>query len=184
MLKKLFGGSLIALCCSAAYAAPQQWNFTYTGFHDVAANSFLPAEVLHGVFGGEDRNRDGVIGVAELSQLVVAGVDFISCQTQQFFECGIGVFSYKPGAALDFKVDYFAHDPEFLVRAGGVITTGVAQYRYRDEPGQHTERTLNWTPGTTLLVSAVPEPTTYGMLAFGLGLVGVAARRQRRFLRS
>lgn len=45
------------------------------------------------------------------------------------------------------------------------------------------ERTLNWTPGTTFLVSVVPDPTTYGMLVFGLALVGVAARRQRRFLR-
>ncbi|MNT52211.1 PEP-CTERM motif protein [compost metagenome] len=28
-------------------------------------------------------------------------------------------------------------------------------------------------------VSAVPEPTTYGMLLLGLGLVGFAARRRR-----
>lgn len=30
------------------------------------------------------------------------------------------------------------------------------------------------------LVSAVPEPATYGMLGLGLGMVGLMARRQRR----
>ena len=42
---------------------------------------------------------------------------------------------------------------------------------------------MNWTPGTTLLVSAVPEPTNYSLLAFGMILGAVAARRQRRCLR-
>ncbi len=41
---------------------------------------------------------------------------------------------------------------------------------------------LNWTPRAAFLVSPVPEPTTYAMLAVGLGLVVVAGRRQRRFL--
>ncbi len=44
-------------------------------------------------------------------------------------------------------------------------------------------RTLYFTPAASLLVSSVPEPSTYGMAAVGLLLVGVAARRQRRFLR-
>ena len=39
----------------------------------------------------------------------------------------------------------------------------------------------SYTGSTTLAVSPVPEPATYGMLLGGLGLVGaVAARRQRK----
>lgn len=182
MLKKLFGSGLVALCCSMAQAAPQQWSFTYTGFQDVGANTFLPGEVLSGVFRGEDRDGDGVIGSGELSALMVAGVDFIACQTQEFYQCGISSFAYKPGGTLNFGLGYMAHDPEFYVRAGGYITAGVSHRTYRDEPGKHTERTLGWTPETSFLISAVPEPATYGMLAFGLGLVVVAARRQHRFL--
>ena len=53
----------------------------------------------------------------------------------------------------------------------------------------HREPTvcLSWTgkPGGSYalsgkLVSAVPEPATYGMLGIGLGMVGLMARRQRR----
>jgi len=198
MLKQLVGGCLIALCCGMAQAGGGQWALTDTGFHDAAAKRFLPDEKRDGVIKGADRNDDGLIDASELSRLVVAGVDFIACQTQAFVDCGSNRFAYEPGGAPDVLLPYaglahvglthvgiadLVHDPRYLVRAGGDIVSAVSRTSYRDAPGRHAVGPLAWPPATTFLISAVPEPTTYGMMVVGLGLVGVAARRQRRYLR-
>jgi hypothetical protein len=97
-----------------------------------------------------------------------------------------GAYRYGP---LQGGFDHLAHEVQFVQSAafsGSYLASAGSGRRLGNSFGSGFgagERTLNWTPGTTLLVSAVPEPTNYSLLAFGMILVAVAARRQRRFLR-
>lgn len=93
-----------------------------------------------------------------------------------------GAYRFGP---LQGGFDHLAHDVRYVQSAAysrAYLATAATGRNYRNSFGA-AERTLNWTPGTALLVSAVPEPTNYSLLAFGMLLVAVAARRQRRFLR-
>jgi len=93
-----------------------------------------------------------------------------------------GAYRFGP---LQGGFDHLARDVQYVQSAAFNNPSLANVGSGRVYPGTFGagERTLNWTPGTSLLVSAVPEPTNYSLLAFGLLLVAVAARRQRRFLR-
>ena len=68
--------------------------------------------------------------------------------------------------------------PAAAQQPGGADLTTLSAAAYAPAGAMH------WTPAARMLVTPVPEPITYTMLGVGLALVVVAARRQRRFLRS
>jgi hypothetical protein len=73
-------------------------------------------------------------------------------------------------------------DPFFLVASGldlaDSMTLNYVQFTAYDIAGNSASSTFRIE--THLNVPEIPEPDTYAMMAAGLGLLGVAARRRRQ----
>lgn len=174
----LLGSALVHVPAAAQAAV---WSFTYTGFYDQEARSFLPDTKLSGSFSGTDGNGDGTLELGELTTLMVGATDFISCAaaSNAFYHCGADRFRFSPASGLSFSLGEYGSDPEGWVGGGHLVETGALSYEYRFDPYSSYERHLQWTRNTTLqVVSVVPEPAGWAML--GGGLAGIALWRRRR----
>ena len=200
-MKKLLSTGALLLCCSAAHADPIAapapastpaasfaWGFSFNGFYDSVSDSFLPQEVISGSFRGEDRDADGLLERDELVSLVIGELDYVACAaaSNAYYQCGATSFTFSQDAGLHFSVGSYGSDPEGWVGGGRLITTGDQHYAYDFNPGMTTERHLYWTSDTQLsmnsisMAAAVPEPSTWTMLALGLLGLGWRARRASR----
>jgi hypothetical protein len=165
----------------AAHAQSSHWTFDYTGFYDREAAVFLPEMTLSGAFTGVDANDDGVLDRDELTSLTIGSMDYVACggNSNATYHCGADSFRFSPDSGLSFSVGEYGSDPEGWVGSGHIVTTGDALYDYQFNPNTSTEHHLDWTRATTLnMISAVPEPASYAMLA--AGLAGIALYRRRR----
>ncbi|MGY1488613.1 FxDxF family PEP-CTERM protein [Methylobacillus pratensis] len=80
-----------------------------------------------------------------------------------------------PGVVGDGAADGIVSS-SFLLGAGTyTLIVGGADYASQNDP---LSLAYNYGLSTTLSVAAVPEPSTYAMLALGLGVMGFAARRR------
>lgn len=80
-----------------------------------------------------------------------------------------------PGVVGDGVADGIVSS-SFLLGAGTyTLIVGGADYASQNDP---LSLAYNYGLSTTLSVAAVPEPSTYAMLALGLGVMGFAARRR------
>lgn len=179
--------SLLTMLAAAAGAAPQTWQFTYTGFYNVLTGQFEPQRVLAGEFSGEDLNDDLVIDNSELQTMIVYGeMNYKACQGNEspYYVCGVGPFYFGPGNDLAFSVGEESHDRMRLQGGGHRIDTGDRDWRYTIENGvENPSRYYSWTLKTALQVSLIPEPDGWAMLAGGLGVLAAAgALRKRRHL--
>lgn len=105
-------------------------------------------------------------------------------------EAGVASTLRFIGYAVDGNADNFGNLPgvtgdgiadgsvsaSFLLDAGTyTFIVGGADYASQNDP---LSLAYNYGLSTTLSIAAVPEPSTYAMLALGLGVMGFAARRR------
>lgn len=165
----------------AVHAASIHWTFRYTGFYDREAAQFLPEMTLSGAFVGNDVDGDGILDRGELTSLTIGTMDYVACaaNSNATYHCGTDSFQFSPDSGLSFSVGEYGADPEGWVGAGHIVTTGDSVYDYQFKPNASAEHHLDWTPATSLnMLSAVPEPASYAMLAAGLAAIGLVRRRR------
>ena len=66
---------------------------------------------------------------------------------------------------------------------GGVATDGFAAYTVKNTPGMTNGSTV-YSTGSLGVPAAVPEPATWAMMVFGLGVAGYSMRRRSKFVQS
>jgi len=173
MLKKIFCGSMLALCSSLALADipdPGKWHFQWTGFYDQQDGQFHDS-TLSGYFGGVDANHNNEIELSELTQLVIHGIDFTKCTNSPPSSCGVNAFSFKLGGDLNFDAGYTNVWSDNRYSNGERYVAGDRITWTNTSPSGSSEKNWFFTAQTSYLLSPVPEPQTWAMLAAGLLLL-------------
>ena len=191
MFKTVVLASLLAASCAANAATT--WTFSYKGFFDEDAQEFVATRVMEGSFSGSDKNADGLIERGEITSFVLNSTDYVGCSagSNDYYQCGLDIFSYQDGGKLDFFAGTSGTDPEGYSMAGHYFHAGNREADYRTVFGfYHESSAFVWTEQTEFTIAhtitqdagipAVPEPGTWTMLAAGLLLVSGASRRLRR----
>lgn len=179
----------LALGCACAHGETT-WTFTYTGFYLEEEQRFVPDMQLGGWFTGSDANGNGIIELPELTSLVIPNlnipVNLLACgyEYPMDFQCTVDRFSYSEQDGLDLRSISTSSNRDNGLGQRDDVTTGELWQRtvFVSRTGYWDDRHWQWTEQTTLnVVSSVPEPGQYGMLALGLGgIAGMAWLRRRR----
>lgn len=194
MSAKIIATLLLAASSTFSHAAMQTWNFSYQGLQHTfyegqdwdqqTTTVWEPDTVLLGHFRAEDSNQDGIIGPDEVRSLYLSasGRDYATCQSGDYYACGIGSFSYSQAGGLHFSVGENHSDPEGIVWGYESFNTNRGWYSEQHHFSWLIKDAYYITAQTRFTLSSpVPEAETWGMLGLGLiGLAGLQARRQRR----
>lgn len=189
---KLFSKKLAAaaVCALAASAANADFLDSHISYHnDVIYHSFIvehPTDLTawtdsYGLDPVHPRNFDPIVSLWREGMLLTSNDDnpFIRPGEQGRYDSGLRAYNLMPGTYLFTIGAYnnfaagtmigqgFVHDGETpIALANWCEPAGVCN------PGEFVR--LNWE-----MCPAVPEPSTWAMLAGGLAVAGVAARRRR-----
>ncbi len=165
------GGGVINLAGSAPGSFTTGFLFTGAAFQP-----FNPGPIVMSTSAAADAAAVGTVLAG--SNLTVSSLPFAG-----FFTANNYTFALSPDAGT-------------LV-VNNLIKTGANSYAYRlsfshditsteDPSGQYSPFTARWVLEGTISTAAaapVPEASTYGMMLAGLGLVGAAVSRRRRFIK-
>lgn len=190
-MRTILPAVLLAAACTA-HAAPTTWQFSYTGFYATIDTEngyedsshwegFLPEYSVAGSFTGSDADGDGAITLSELTSFDVMGREYIACMAypSPYGRCNISRFRYGLTGDLDFSAGWYGYD-EYYSGWSGAVTTGREassySYGYRSEDDRH----YYWTDATRFAIvpAPVPEPAMGAMVAAGMLLLAMRARRR------
>lgn len=188
-MKHLISAGALLVCSAFAQAQTTNWTFSYVGFYDREAATFLSDMRIEGSFTGVDANLDGVLDRSELTSLLVGTRDYVTCGGASLpgNYCGADSFHFSTSDGLSFSLGEYGGDPEGWSGGGHLIESGKMSYEYTYNPGGSYEHHLDWTDATTLnmasvapsIITSVPEPGEWAMLAAGLVGLGAWSRRRR-----
>jgi hypothetical protein len=204
-MKLILSTGALLFCSALAQATPVHWAFSYTGFYDAEAATFLPDMRLAGSFTGNDSDGDGVLERDELRSLMFGGKDYVACAaaSNPYYHCGADSFAFSSAGGLAFSLGEYGGDPEGWTSAGTIVTSGEMRYDYRIDPYTTSEHHLYWTDATALQMisllpvtgtskmalatmaasapaAAVPEAPTWTLMLAGLAGIGLWRRRSGR----
>lgn len=193
MLKEIFCASILAATALTAQAAPQTWNFVYSGFMleevqgynaDREVTTTWRADLTtSGFFTGEDLNHNNLIEQNELTKFVIDNRQYVGCDGNWGSgSCYFNSFSYATNGQLNFDVQNSWESSSNYGDSHRTIAGQIERNFYWNGAAAWTEYNKHWTAQTTFSITpppAVPEPETYAMM--GLGLLGLMALQRRRF---
>lgn len=180
-MKNIAVAALLTLGCAAAHAETG-W-IVIEGFYDGRLGIDRPDYKLFGMFEGTDADHDGVLRSDELSYLEIGNLTYVAptpeypytCD-ESYHYCGASIeYTIGSGTARISAYETWT-DPEHIHYSRYNFETGS---RYTGDHSGNLYYDLRWTSYTTMTVSAVPEPTTAGMLLLGLAGTAAFARRRR-----
>lgn len=186
--------SLLAGAAWPAHAQLRTWDFSYTGFfatrsfthsfeEDTYTEGFEPDRQITGSFSGEDRDRDGILELGELTGFSVMGRDYFDCieNPSPYGSCSISSFSYAPGGELDFSAGWSGAD-EFFSGWAGSVTSGARARDYSYGNFHESSSYFYWTEQTRfdIVQLPVPEPASGVMAVAGLVLLAGLRKRHTR----
>lgn len=180
MARKL--GLALALACATGSTWADDWQFSYTGFNENGV--FQRDARVDGGFRGTDRDLDGIISLAELTALSIAGRDYLDgclSLSDPYFRCEIGAFSYKLTGQLSIDANWWGNDEAFSGWGAGFRTGD--QYSQWSYGWEDWSRTWYWTSQTVFAITpapAIPEPATCLMLLGGLATLAGCSRRRAK----
>jgi len=100
-----------------------------------------------------------------------------------------GRYLFSPSVTLQPNTKYFLYENAAILASGGnKITGGEGYFAFTSTGNFATAQTIdlngdlqsaNFTLTADTVVSAVPEPATFGLMAIVFGLTGMAVRRRR-----
>lgn len=166
-MKFILSTGALLLSTALAQATPIGWAFSYTGFYDTEAGTFLSDMRLDGSFAGTDANRNGVLERGELTSLLFGGKDYVACAaaSNAYYHCGADTFTYSARDGLAFSLGEYGGDPEGWNSSGHLVTSGQMSYDYQITPYATTEHHLMWTDATALALTSLQPRTSKMVLA-------------------
>lgn len=171
-MKSALLAAAIFLSLGTCRAEVLQFRFQFTGFvNPLADEAWEPLAKVSGYFAGEDRNGDFNIDRSELLAFTLNGQSYFGCSGEHF--CNVSYFSYRPLDVVRFQASSGSYIPHIYYSSTHFQSVDFRQPFEEYISDEVDYPLLRATLQTTYsIMPGVPEPTSVGMLAAGLAMIG------------